>query len=81
MECQGTTMFKLWTKLKSIKKGLKYLHHKEFSRLDERIESIREELRVVQNQLAFNYLDNDLHNAERDLVLQLKKFLGIQEIA
>ncbi|XP_021836060.2 uncharacterized protein [Spinacia oleracea] len=49
---RGGAMFKVWTKLKAVKQGLKELHHKDFAKLDERIEGLRADLGQIQIQLA-----------------------------
>lgn len=50
-------MFKVWSKLKAVKQGLKDLQHQELSILEEKIDSIREELGKVQTQLVVNHID------------------------
>ncbi|XP_056697756.1 uncharacterized protein [Spinacia oleracea] len=52
-----------------------------FAKLEEGIESIREELGTIQSQLAVNYTDVDLQGAEKDYTNKLKKFLHVQEFA
>lgn len=48
----GTVIFQVWQKLKVVKQGLKSLHHKEFTSLQERIDSIIRGLDDVKSQLA-----------------------------
>lgn len=48
---QGTAMYQIWQKLKCVKQGLKTLHQKDFANLEERIDTIRNDLDVVQVQL------------------------------
>ncbi|XP_056688055.1 uncharacterized protein [Spinacia oleracea] len=77
----GTAMFQVWQKLKAVKKGLKQLHHKEFARLEERIDCVRGELDDTQSQLAHSPSDVGLQEKERGHIMQLKKFLKVQECA
>ncbi|XP_056688114.1 uncharacterized protein [Spinacia oleracea] len=75
----GTPMFTLWQKMKAVKGGLKALHHRYFARLKEKIDLIRQELDVVQSQLANSYTDSHLQDREKECSLKLKKFLKVQE--
>ncbi|XP_021852263.2 uncharacterized protein [Spinacia oleracea] len=77
----GTPMFTVWQKMKAIKGGLKHLHHRDFSRLEERIELLRKELDGIQTQLATSYTDQQLQDQEKECSLKLKKFLKVQESA
>ncbi|XP_056690241.1 uncharacterized protein [Spinacia oleracea] len=78
---RGGAMFKVWTKLKAVKQGLKELHHKDFAKLDERIEGLRADLGQIQIQLASCPTDSNVQQSERDCSETLKKFLHIQESA
>lgn len=52
-DCQGKgAMLQVLNKLKSVKQGLKTLYHQKISRLNERIEIIRDDLSKIQSQLA-----------------------------
>ncbi|XP_056691836.1 uncharacterized protein [Spinacia oleracea] len=78
---RGGAMFKVWTKLKAVKQGLKELHHKDFAKLDERIEGLRADLGQIQIQLTSCPTDSNVQQSERDCSETLKKFLHIQESA
>ncbi|XP_056697775.1 uncharacterized protein [Spinacia oleracea] len=75
------SMFKVWTKLKAVKQGWKELHHKDFAKLDERIEGLRADLGQIQTQLAACPTDSNVQQSERECSETLKKFLHIQESA
>ncbi|XP_021844124.1 uncharacterized protein [Spinacia oleracea] len=75
------SMLKVWTKLKAVKQGLKELHHKDFAKLDERIEGLRVDLCQIQTQLASCPTDSNVQQSERECSETLKKFLHIQESA
>ncbi|XP_021861226.2 uncharacterized protein [Spinacia oleracea] len=77
MNCHGTLMFKLWSRLKQVKQELKALHHQEFARIEERIYKVREGLKEVQSQLATDHLDVDLHEAEKNLERQNKNIIDL----
>ncbi|XP_056685901.1 uncharacterized protein [Spinacia oleracea] len=62
--CTGSLMFSLWQKLKVVKGGLKTLHQKEFARLDEKIDLLRQELDEVQSELANDSTDTELQHKE-----------------
>ena len=66
-------------KLKFLKAGLKTLHQRDFARLDERIDGIRNELEAIQGQLAANHTDLTLQCKEKRKLAQLRKFLAVQE--
>lgn len=72
----GTSMFRVWNKLKAVKHGLKGLHDQEFAKLDERIE-----LASVQSQLASSPSDSTLQSSEKVHSEKLMKFLHVQESA
>ncbi|XP_056689712.1 uncharacterized protein [Spinacia oleracea] len=80
--CPGRgVMLKVWTKLKAVKQGLKELHHKDFAKLDQRIEELRVDLSQIQTQLASCPTDIVVQQSEREFSETLKKFLHIQERA
>ncbi|XP_056688365.1 uncharacterized protein [Spinacia oleracea] len=81
VQCHGTAMLRVWSKLKAVNHGLKNLHHKEFAKLDDRIELIRGELASVQLQLAATLTDSSLQTSEKIHSEKLMKFLQIQECA
>ncbi|XP_021843478.1 uncharacterized protein [Spinacia oleracea] len=78
---KGWIHVQVWTKLKAVKQGLKELHHKDFAKLDERIEGLRADLGQIQIQLASCPTDSNVQQSERDCSETLKKFLHIQESA
>ncbi|XP_021851602.2 uncharacterized protein [Spinacia oleracea] len=80
-EVQGTAMFRIWSTLKGIKAGLKTLHQQEFAGLEERIETMRADLNLIQSQLAIDHTDSQLQDDEKEMSSKLKKFLLIQESA
>lgn len=77
----GSLMFRLWNKLKAVKQGLKGLHHQDFSKLEERIKLLREDLVRVQTQLASTPSCLTLQLSVKEHSGKLKKFLHIQESA
>ncbi|XP_021861555.1 uncharacterized protein [Spinacia oleracea] len=62
---QGCAMYRLWTKLKHVKAGLKKLHAKDFAKLDSRIEQLRQDLDDTQLALVDNSTDINLQRKRR----------------
>lgn len=77
----GSTMLKVWGKLKSVKSELKTLHSKDFSQFDEKIECCKRELDVIQSAIVSNPADGDAEEAEKGCIGKLKLFLKVQESA
>lgn len=58
---QGYPMMRVWKKLKLMKEGMKSLNNREFSNTYKKINSTRQKLMEVQEQLRYIYNDPELH--------------------
>lgn len=72
----GNALKCVWQKLKNLKQPLRQLNNKEYGGVTEKIESIRDALTNIQQQLTSSYLDGCAKD-EKELPLQLEKWYGI----
>ncbi|XP_021730588.1 uncharacterized protein LOC110697529 [Chenopodium quinoa] len=65
--------------LKSDKKNLKDLNTKYFANVDEKVDVALASLKAIQDQLAVDYSNSDLHVKEAEAVNMVKHWMYIQE--
>ncbi|XP_074305113.1 uncharacterized protein LOC141640051 [Silene latifolia] len=64
----GSTMFKLFKKLKNVKGKLKKLHKENFTHMAQQIKDIKEALHHCQEQIQANLPNSELYDQERTLL-------------
>ncbi|XP_021743974.1 uncharacterized protein LOC110710018 [Chenopodium quinoa] len=74
-----SVMVTIWQNLKSVKKNLKDLNTKYFANVDEKVDVALAYLKAIQDQLAVDYSNSDLHVKEAEAVSMVKHWMNIQE--
>ncbi|XP_059309968.1 uncharacterized protein LOC132061119 [Lycium ferocissimum] len=76
---QGTPMERIWKNFKLMKGSMMGLNTKEFSNVESKIPSIRQQLEDIQKQLRNQYNDQALYTREKELKLGLEKWIIVEE--
>ncbi|XP_059301906.1 uncharacterized protein LOC132053823 [Lycium ferocissimum] len=76
---QGSHMTLIWNKLKLMKEEMKKMNHQEFSNVEQRIQSYRQQLSEVQEQLRDCFSDPTLYATEKEIKLSLEKWILVEE--
>lgn len=63
-QIKGCTMYQVVQKLKMLKRELKKLHSKHFSKIMEEVDNLREKLFEVQGRLQLNPMDKEIQKEE-----------------
>lgn len=72
-------MVKVWNKFKKMKEAMKLLNKKEYSKVDQRIKDTRGQLQQIQTKLRDCFHDQSLFDQERNLKLDLEKWVLVEE--
>lgn len=72
-------MYKLWIKLKRLRFQLSLFHKKNYSRLDERIKTIKNLLLQVQNDLQNSLFNSVLQDEKRSVLKEYIKLCKDEE--
>ncbi|XP_059310873.1 uncharacterized protein LOC132062291 [Lycium ferocissimum] len=75
----GSLMEKIWYKLKHMKGVMKKLNQKEFSNVEQRLQSVRHQLSEVQKQLRTKYNDPALYDKEKMHKVEVEKWSLVEE--
>jgi hypothetical protein len=78
-DIQGNAMYRVWEKLKAVKRSMKILHKNSFAYSDQHIEQARQELDQVQTDLQYSPNDVDLQVKEQQCVTDLVHWLHVSE--
>lgn len=77
----GTTIYRVWSKLKLVKAKLKNLHKQVFQGIQTKINLAKAHLYDVQSHLQHDYDDITLLQQEHQDVNELKRWLKVEESA
>ena len=74
-------MQRLWYKMKNVKIGLKQLHTKEFSGINDKIKEWEGKLDNIQTEMQTTPMADDLHQREHDATTQVRKWRKVEDMA
>lgn len=81
IKTKGDGLQNLWYKLKNVKTGLKRMHSKEFSGITTKINTWEKEHDCTQTEMQHNWTNEDLHQKEKEVINQVRKWRKIEDMA
>ena len=77
---KGTGLQKLWYKMKNVKIGLKQLHTKEFSGINDKIKEWEGNLYNIQTAMQTSPMADELHQREQEATIQVRRWRKVEDM-